>query len=122
MPQAAPSPCTSPGCGALVRDGSGRCAQHPRDGSFADGKRGTRHERGYDYEWVKATQRVRRRDKGLCQSCKRAGRVRLGVAVDHIVGKAAGGTNDDENLETICKACHDLKTGSEATRARTGGG
>jgi hypothetical protein len=30
MPSAAPKPCTAPGCGKLVRDGSGRCEAHAR--------------------------------------------------------------------------------------------
>ena len=30
--------------------------------------------------------------------------------VDHIVNKASGGTDEDANLEAICKPCHKKKT------------
>ena len=30
MPSAAPRPCSHPGCGGLVRDGTGRCPKHPK--------------------------------------------------------------------------------------------
>ena len=43
------------------------------------------------------------------------------VAVDHIVPKAEGGTDADENLQAICKACHKLKTENESKRARDRG-
>ncbi|MFB9085519.1 HNH endonuclease [Erwinia tracheiphila] len=33
--------------------------------------------------------------------------------VDHIIPKYQGGTNDDSNLEGICKACHRAKTPRE---------
>lgn len=118
MPQAAPSPCNAPGCGTLVRDGSGRCPRHPREGSFADGKRGTRHERGYGTAWDKLRDQVMRRDKGLCQPCKEQQRVRRGTAVDHIVNKDRGGTDDPSNLRCICGPCHAAKTAREAVLAR----
>lgn len=43
------------------------------------------------------------------------------VAVDHIVPKAEGGTDEDENLQAICKRCHKLKTEAESLRARREG-
>ncbi|MET5012162.1 HNH endonuclease signature motif containing protein, partial [Burkholderia pseudomallei] len=58
------------------------------------------------------------RDGGLCQPCARADRVTPAVAVDHIAPKAEGGTDDDDNLQSICKACHDVKTAAENQRAR----
>ena len=48
----------------------------------------SRHERGYDYAWVKRRAEIMKRDCGLCQACKRAGRTTLAYAVDHIVSKA----------------------------------
>jgi len=61
-----------------------------------------------------------RRDKALCQPCLGKGRVMPAVAVDHIVPKAEGGTDADENLQAICKPCHKLKTENESKRARAG--
>lgn len=127
MPTAPARPCRHPGCSALVRDGSGRCAKHPAaPGSFADPMRGSRHERGYGTEWDKKRKRILRRDKGLCQPCLEQGRPRPARQVDHIVNKAEararGWTEEqieaDENLQSICDACHKAKTAEEARRGR----
>lgn len=116
MPQAAAKPCSHPGCGVLVRDGSSRCKNHPTVNRFADKNRGSRHERGYGTDWDKQRERILRRDHGLCQVCAAAGRVTLAREVDHRVPKAEGGTGDDSNLQSICRACHGTKTQAEAKR------
>ena len=121
MPNAAPRPCRHPGCGQLVRDGSGYCATHQGDrklGKFADDRRGSRQERGYGAEWEGTRKRILRRDKGLCQVCLKAGKFRPARQVDHIVPKFEGGTEDDDNLQSICLDCHKVKTAAEAIRAR----
>ena len=123
MPSAAPRPCRHPGCGQLVRDGSGYCQAHQADrkvGKFADSRRGSRHERGYGTEWEKQRKRILARDKGLCQAHLRQGRYRPANHVDHIVPKFEGGRDDDDNLRSLCKDCHDAKTAEEAKRARRG--
>lgn len=110
-------------CKTLVRDGTSRCEKHKRrEGTFADKRRGSRHERGYGSEWDKIRKRIMERDAGLCQECSRRGHVTLAYAVDHIVCKAEGGTDDDNNLEAICKPCHVRKTAEENRRARSRGG
>jgi 5-methylcytosine-specific restriction protein A len=112
MPKAAPKPCVR--CNTLVRDGSNRCDAHKvREGTFSDRRRGTRHQRGYGAAWDKKRQGVLARDGGLCQPCRRADRVTVGNIVDHTVPKAAGGSDDEENLQTICPDCHTEKTNIE---------
>lgn len=118
MPTSAPRPCTHPGCGALVRGGS-RCDKHKvLANSFADRRRGSRHERGYGTAWDKLRKAILARDGGLCQPCMRMGRVTLANIVDHILNKASGGTDDDANLQTICRPCHDVKTAGEGNAGR----
>ncbi|HMM83915.1 hypothetical protein [Azohydromonas sp.] len=57
MPIAAPKPCIQ--CGALVRDGTSRCQAHKtRPGTFADKRRGSRHERGYGTAWDRTRERI----------------------------------------------------------------
>jgi len=60
----------------------------------------------------------------MCQQCLRGGRpTPLGVrpydhAVDHILGKAKGGTDDHDNLESLCAPCHDAKSATESGSGR----
>lgn len=118
MGKAAAKACRHPGCGLAVHDGTSRCDKHKvRAGTFADKRRGSRHERGYGTEWDKTRERIMQRDNGLCQECGRCGFVTLAYAVDHIVCRAEGGPEDDTNLEAICKPHHVAKTAQEARRA-----
>lgn len=93
---------------------TGRCPKHPRQGGWTDPKRGTSTERGYGWAWRKLRDRIMERDCGLCQTCKREGVIRMGSAVDHIVPKARGGTDDESNLECICEDHHRAKSAREA--------
>jgi len=68
---------------------------------------------------VRDRERIRARDSGLCQECKRNGRTSIGAAVDHIIPLWKGGSDDDSNKELLCAPCHDVKTVREAKdRAR----
>lgn len=70
----------------------------------------SRHHRGYGTHWDKMRVYVLRRDKSLCQPCLRNNRTTLANAVDHIVPKAQGGSDDVDNLQAICGDCHHDKT------------
>jgi 5-methylcytosine-specific restriction protein A len=104
-----------------VHGGGARCEAHPYESSFADPRRGSRHERGYGREWDKTRQRVLFRDEGLCQPCLRRDCVTVATQVDHIVPKAENGGEEDANLQSICTPCHDEKSRQEAARARQRG-
>jgi 5-methylcytosine-specific restriction protein A len=68
---------------------------------------------------VRDRNRIRQRDCGLCQQCQAAGKVALGVQVDHKVPLWAGGSDEDDNKWLLCDPCHDAKTAQEAAmRAR----
>lgn len=78
----------------------------------------SRQSRGYGAPWTKIRLRILKRDCGICQSCKKAGRVSMGNQVDHIISKAKAKKmgwgqeqiDADTNLQTICDPCHKLKT------------
>jgi 5-methylcytosine-specific restriction endonuclease McrA len=53
------------------------------------------------------------RDSGLCQPSRRHGIVAIATAVDHIVPKHRGGTDDETNLEAISHMVHAAKTNAE---------
>lgn len=78
-------------------------------------------------KWRTRRRRIFERDNYLCQIHLKEGRLvpvelhgpRHGVC-DHIIPTAEGGTDDDENLQTICQDCDKVKTDEE--RRRAGGG
>ena len=57
-------------------------------------------------KWMTIRERIMSRDCGLCQQCKRQGRIKQGTQVDHIIALTNNGSNDDDNLECICPDCH----------------
>lgn len=71
-------------------------------------------ERKRGWAGVQDRRRIRERDCGLCQECKRQGRTTAGYPVDHIVPLWAGGSDEDSNKETLCEPCHDAKSAREA--------
>lgn len=84
----------------------------------------SRQSRGYGAQWEKVRAKVMGRDGGLCQVCKRAGRLRAATQVDHITSKAKARalgwsqakTDHPDNLQAICTPCHDQKTTEETGR------
>lgn len=85
----------------------------------------SRQSRGYGADWDRVRKVVVARDLGLCQKCKRQGRVAIGREVDHIVPKAKAAalqwsqakTDDPDNLELLCTPCHEAKTAEDNGKA-----
>jgi 5-methylcytosine-specific restriction enzyme A len=121
MPTRPPKPCVQPGCGALVANGS-RCAAHQREHYRQfNARRGTVTEQGYGTRWRKI------RDyhialEPLCRECLGKGKTVAASEVDHIVPRAQGGTDDDNNLQSLCKSCHSAKTAREVLNKGRGVG
>ena len=106
------------GRGGLVRPSRfGRCVMAKQSGGWK-GQRGTRQERGYGAAWDRLRLVILRRDCYLCQPCKAKDRATAATAVDHIKPKAQGGTDDPENLQSICDDCHRAKSAAEGHGAR----
>jgi 5-methylcytosine-specific restriction protein A len=74
----------------------------------------TRHQRGYGHQWDKLRGQVLQRDAWLCVECKRNRFVEIATEVDHIVPKAKGGTDELDNLQSLCRTCHEKKTLEES--------
>lgn len=114
MPIAAPKPCSHPGCGVLVRDGTGRCPKHPRP--VWDKRQGApKRVTGRRLQAQRAALFAR---QPLCVECERRGMVVLATQRDHIVPLAEGGTDDEDNVQGLCRPCHQSKSLAEAVRAR----
>ncbi|AGT09974.1 HNH nuclease [Paracoccus aminophilus JCM 7686] len=121
-------PCAVPGCRTVVEVGTVRCKRH-RSVSDVPGKRGlpsggwhgqagNRHERGYGAAWDRLRIAILERDKRLCVLCIRSGRPVVAHSVDHIVPKSKGGTDDLDNLQSLCRPCHAAKTAREGSAAQ----
>ena len=62
-------------------------------------------------QWRRLKQQVHERDQWICCRC---GRITMDLECDHIVNKAQGGTDDLDNLQSLCKVCHLEKTQQES--------
>lgn len=77
---------------------------------------GSATKRGYGAEWAKLRAEVLA-DEPFCREHMKRGEFVRATHVDHIVGKAAGGSNDRANLQALCAACHLTKSGREGKEA-----
>lgn len=116
MPNAAPRPCSYPGCGVLTA--VGRCDRHRNvEKKQHDQVRRNSTERGYGYRWQKASKGFLRAHP-LCQ-CPDCGEGRIRVlpssVVDHIIPHRGDMALfwDSSNWQAMNKDCHDAKTARE---------
>lgn len=115
MPIAAPRPCTHPGCGVLVRDGTGRCDKHKRAEAKAfDQRRGSSSARGYGYKWQQARDDFLR-EHPLCKKHEEKGQLVPSSVVDHVIPHKGDMSLfwSRSNWQALCKTCHDIKTATQ---------
>jgi len=83
------------------------------------GKRPNAYRRGYGGKgWDYSRRRIFIRDKYKCQDCGRtctpgSADNRDRPHCDHIVPLSQGGTDTDDNKQTLCGKCHGKKTRTE---------
>ena len=59
-------------------------------------------------------QRARRlRAEPLCRDCLAKGRISAAYTPDHVVPLAHGGTDADDNIRCLCRACHAERTAQQ---------
>ncbi len=112
-----PKPCRHPHCAGLTVDRSGYCDKHRNTGWENHQGGRNRHQRGYGSDWDKKRRVILKRDKYLCQECLRVGRAVPAKDVDHIKAKEHGGTDEESNLEALCRPCHQAKTARERMKS-----
>ena len=88
--------------------------EQKRRAAERDKSRPNAARRGYcSMQWKATRAAVLRRDVWECQDCGKVCASSREAHVDHIVPKRAGGTDDLENLQTLCRQCHSRKTATE---------
>ena len=111
MPYRPKTPCKHPGCGTLIEYGQKYCTEHKSmhpEYTRAAGKR------GYSSAWQKA-RKAYLTEHPLCVECMKLGRYTQATVVDHI-NPHRGDKDlfwDRNNWQSLCKPCHDKKTGRE---------
>lgn len=113
MPYKAAHPCAQPGCPELVHEGR-FCPTHRRQQWRARAEEsGTASQRGYGSAWRKLRLLVLGAQP-LCADPfgihEADGQVVVATDVDHIVPKAHGGDDSMENLQPLCRDCHQRKS------------
>jgi len=110
--------CNWPGCPEAIKAGDRYCKEHWKEYyQHQDKRRGKTKERGYGGRWQKIRIRVLA-DEPFCRECKRQGRVAGATVVHHIDGNVWN--IKINNLEPLCKPCHDSITMREAVKGDKG--
>lgn len=111
MPRTPKRPCRYPGCPNLCDSGV-YCRQHSQYSS--DRLRGNAEARGYNAEWRRARKAFLQQNP-LCSECRKAGKLTPATVVDHIIPHRGDKRLfwDEKNWQSLCKSCHDKKTGHE---------
>lgn len=105
MPYRAKKPCAYPGCPKLTD--KRYCPEHAREESLRYERydRDPHHGQNYGASW----KRVRARfleEHPLCELCLYDGKLVPATLVHHKRKVTDGGTNDFENLMSLCQNCH----------------
>ena len=78
-----------------------------------DEARGSASARGYGYRWRRLAARIlaeyRAAYGNVCPGWMRESHRAEVLTVDHIVPRAAGGTDERSNLQVLCRACNSSK-------------
>ncbi len=126
MPWIVKRPCVHPGCPELSHEP--RCEKHRKqERKQRDEYRGSSADRGYGLHWRKIRLAFLA-SHPLCTLCHAQGYLTAATVVDHIQPHRGNPDlfHDPENLQALCKPCHDGKTASNDGRwsraAASGGG
>lgn len=112
-------PCNRQGCGNLTR--TGYCEAHTQ-AKAENNRYYDKHQRNsrstqfyHSAAWKRARDLIRIRDNGLCVQCMSEHRITVGTIVDHIIPIKQDWNKrlDESNLQLLCHACHNKKTGAE---------
>ena len=90
-------------CGDLAEGTRCPDCQATRD-QRVDQQKGPAWARGYDRKWAAQSARVRR-EQPTCEVCG----TDVDLTTDHVLAKANGGTDERDNLTTLCRSHNSSK-------------
>lgn len=102
-------PCAYQGCPKLIEKGERYCEVHKkiRDKEYDKYGRGYNHSKRYNSDWSRISKAYRKAHP-LCEKCLEEGRAVTATLVHHKKPIAEGGTNETDNLQSLCNRCHGL--------------
>ena len=105
MPYKPPKPCSYPGCPNLTHDRY--CEKHQREvnRNYDRYHRDPESPGRYSGEW-RQIRKMQLHRQPLCEMCLREGRYTAASLVHHIRPLAEGGSNEADNLLSLCSPCH----------------
>ncbi|MFL5910529.1 MAG: HNH endonuclease [Gaiellaceae bacterium] len=114
-----PRPCLV--CGTLTRNAS-RCDTHQAQWQAQqDRTRGSAHQRGYTQQWrttaAAAVAQHRAEHGDFCPGWRVPAHPSTDLTADHIVPKAAGGTDEPSNVQVLCRGCNSRKHAQSSSTA-----
>ncbi|KNY29057.1 HNH endonuclease [Pseudobacteroides cellulosolvens] len=114
MPKKPPKPCAKQGCPRLTHERF--CEEHQRE-EWQTYNRFYRDEFSKRFYSSRAWRKVRERKlmiNPLCELCMKEERLAAATVVDHIIPiKDGGEVWDLENMQSLCKTCHERKGAME---------
>lgn len=115
MPRKPKRPCSYPGCPELTDDRY--CEQHQSlvNKQYNKYQRNPESNKRYGRSWKRIRDRYIK-TYPLCEECQRQGRLTPAEEVHHIIPLANGGSNNKENLMSLCKSCHSRITAQSGDR------
>ena len=113
LPRKPKTVCRYPGCEELTE--SRYCEEHTKQvhRQYNKFKRPPDTYKRYNGKW----RSIRKRyiaTHPLCEKCKEDNRLTPASEVHHIIPLSQGGTNEEDNLMSLCKSCHSKITAKES--------
>ena len=115
MPIKPKRPCSYPSCPKLS---DGRyCEEHQKltDKQYNKYQRDPNHNKRYGRTWKRIRDRYIKANP-LCEECTRTGKLTPAEEVHHIKPLSKSGSNDTDNLMSLCSSCHSTITAREGDR------
>lgn len=108
VPHRIARPCRAFMCPNTTTNANGYCDEHQ---VLARERRGSARQRGYTYDWEKASKAFLR-EHPLCVECLKENRLTPAEVVDHIIPHRGNKKLfwDKSNWQSLCKHHHDQKT------------